>query len=54
MNVAAEIQHDNFARQLSALEKLLIISHSRLSLEELHKNIKVRVVSYHPAISHII
>ena len=41
MNVPSEEQHSFFAQQLSALEKLLIISYSRLPLDELHKNLKV-------------
>lgn len=41
MNASTEVQYDNFARQLSALEKLLVISHAKLSVGELHQNLKV-------------
>ena len=41
MKGSTDLQHDNFARQLSAFEKLLVISHSRLSVASLYKNLKV-------------
>jgi len=49
MNADSERQHDNFARQLSAFEKLLVITHSYHDAEQLYTRLKVSYISTKPS-----